>query len=63
MICYLILHPQTYLYADDMPISCSADYISTHKLERDLNNSVAEIQHWAVTSNKWGQNLCNDRDW
>lgn len=33
-----------------MPITFSADYKSTHKLERDLNNSVAEIQCWAGTN-------------
>ena len=35
-----------------MPITCSADYKSMHKLERDLNNSVAEIQFWAVTNKR-----------
>ena len=35
-----------------MPITCSADYKSMHKLERDLNNSVTEIQFWAVTNKR-----------
>ena len=35
-----------------MPITCSADYKSMHKLEGDLNNSVAEIQFWAVTNTR-----------
>ena len=33
-----------------MPITCSADNKSMHKLESDLNNSVAEIQRWAGTN-------------
>ena len=33
-----------------MPITCSADYKFMHKLESDLNNSVAEIQRWAGTN-------------
>ena len=35
-----------------MPITCSADYKSMHKLEGDLNNSVAGIQFWAVTNKR-----------
>ena len=35
-----------------MPITYSADYKSMHKLERDLNNSVAEIHFWAVTNKR-----------
>ena len=47
------MHAQTDLHADDMPITCSADYKSMHKLERDLNNSVArEIQFWAGTNKR-----------
>ena len=38
------------LYADDKTITCSADYKFMYKLERDLNNSVAEIINWAVTN-------------
>ena len=41
---------QVDLYADDTTITCSADYKSMHKLEHDLNNSVAEIQNWAVSN-------------
>lgn len=47
---------QVDLFAHDTTISCSADYKSIHKLERDLNNSVAEIQNRAV-SNKLPINL------
>ena len=35
-----------------MPITWPTDYKSMHKLERDLNNSVAEIQFWAVTNKR-----------
>jgi len=31
-------------------ITCFADYKFMHKLERELNTSVAEILNWAVTN-------------
>ena len=52
----LYITGQTDLYADDTTITCSADYKFMRKLERDLNNSVAEILSWAVT-NKLSINL------
>ena len=62
----LYITAQVDLYADDTTITCSADYKSMHKLERDLHNSVAEILNWVV-SNKLPINVaedkCNDRDW
>ena len=55
----LYITAQTDLYADDTTITCSADYKSMHKLERDLNNSVAEILNWAAANKRPN----NDRDW
>ena len=46
----LYITAQIDLYADDTTITCSADYKSMHKLEHDLNNSVAEILIWAVSN-------------
>ena len=46
----LYITAQTDLCSDDMTITCSADYKFMHNLERDLSNSAAEIQNWAVTN-------------
>ena len=44
-----LITAQIDLYADDTTTTCSADYKFMYKLERDLNNSAAEILNWAVT--------------
>ena len=46
----LYITAQVDLYADNTTITCSADYKSMHKLERDPNNSVAEIINWPVSN-------------
>jgi len=62
----LYITAQTDLYADDTTIACSADYKFMHKLERELNNSVAEILNWAVTNKlpiNVEEHVSNGREW